>query len=531
MRALWILVGVLLTGPILTSPQAAAAHPAAGDSITIGSTLYTLNLSTFWGAVGQFGANPSTPALRADTNATPLQVFRFADGMDSTNLSANETWTPGASSATAGTIGINVLTDWQFCEELRSPCTFVFQLPGETDSAGDVRSALQFLQIHDIEPAYYSIGNEPSLWKHWGEAWSTWATSDSSKPTGLQYAQEVQQLVPVIRAIVPGARIIGLEDDQCSNDSYVQQVAKINGPNLSAIACHSYSANSQDVAGAGLQQFYNVLTSTGANPATNVPKVRAGIRFGCGSCSLPVWIDEDNAISGADPAHFSRYTSSYPDFVLTAGDLLDAIAVGTPHVLFFQYWAPSGSTYGMVNGSGLYLRPTYFWYSAFADLIPSGPVSVNQTSVAPSTQPLVAQFLQSNSTNSVVVVNGNATTPEIVTLPVSMEGASGGRSVYWDNNTLQPSVMSWTAAPPSLVYMLGPQSVLLVDSSRAPAIAGTGGSGASPAPPSGTGTNSSGGFLLQPDGSSAIPWTWIGAGAGLLGVVALAAVSRHRRLR
>jgi hypothetical protein len=510
---------------LLAFPSGSAV-PAArtADSITVGSPLYTVDLSTFWGAVGQFGSNPSTPALRAVTNSTPLQVFRFADGMDTTNISSGVSWTPGTSSASSGPEAINVTSDWQFCEELSTQCTFIFQLPGETDSAGDVRAALQFLVAHGISPAYYSIGNEPTLWNHWDKAWSTWMTSDSSTPTGLQYAQEVQAMIPVIRSVVPGAKIIGIEDSSCSNDSFVQKVALVDGPNLSAIACHAYPTGSQDVSGAGLQQFYNVLEATGANPAVNVPKVRAAVAYGCASCSVPVWVDEYNAIAGADPAHFSRYMSSYPDFVLTAGDMVDALAVGTPHVLFFQYWAANGGNYAMVNGSGLYLRPTYYWLADYAASLPGGQVSVLSTSIAASVTPVVAQVFQVASVNSVVIVNANATTAETVTLPAMLANSYGGRSVYWDNTTQLPTLITWTAAPPQVTYTLQPQSVLLVDSERIAPVSGSGGTNGSgllaPTAPAVT---------LDPSTPSGLFLDAVIAGVVILGVVLVAATSRRFR--
>jgi len=426
--------------------------------ITVGSALYTENLSGYFGAVGEFGTAVPSPTLTTLTDYTAINVFRFGDGMDSTNLSLGVSY---SNNGVAGPIAVNVTSDWKFCESLTPKCVYIAQLPGETNSPGDVLSAVSYLRSHGIDPNYYSIGNEPSAWFHFAIRWTSWSSSDDSSPTATQYAREVQRMIPIVRSVVPDAKIIGLEDNQCANDSFVQQVAKVDGANISAIACHAYSANSQDKRGAGLQQFYNTLSSNGTNLATNVPKVRDGITYGCPTCSVAAWVDEFNAIGGPVPAGFNAYMSSYPDFVLTAGSAVRGMTVNLTHYLFFAYW-PSGLQHYAIVTTNYSVRPTFYWYSYFAPNITSG--QLYSVRYAPPYEPSFATYLQGPSpegSGSLVVVNANATVSENISISLPLPLSNGGKAVYWGNTTSIPTVTPYGWLPAN--YTLGPASVLLVD--------------------------------------------------------------------
>jgi hypothetical protein len=320
---------------------------------------------------------------------------------------------------------------------------------------------VNYLHSHGIDPDYFSIGNEPSAWLHFAIAWTSWSSGDESTPTAAQYAKEVQKMIPIVRSVFPDASIIGLEDNQCANDSFVQQVARLDGPDISAIACHAYSANSQDKSGAGLQQFYNTLSSSGPNLATNVPKVRSAIAYGCPTCTVQAWVDEYNAIAGQVPAGFNSFMSSYPDFVLTAGSAVRGMTVNLTHYLFFAYWPSGLQHYAMVT-TNYSPRPTFYWYSYFAPNITSG--ALYSTEYAPSSEPSFATYVQSGSprgSGSLVVVNANATESENISIALPLPLSNGGKTVYWDNTTDTPTVTAYGWLPTN--YTLGPASVLLVD--------------------------------------------------------------------
>ena len=420
--------------------------------------MYVENLSDYFGAVGEFGAAVPSMELTTLTGYTTLNVFRFGDGMDSTNLSLGVSY---SNAGAAGPIAVNVTSDWRFCESLTPKCVYIAQLPGETDSPGDVLSAVNYLNSQGIDPSYYSIGNEPSAWIHFAIPWTSWSSGDESSPTPNEYAKEVQKMVPIVRSVFPNAKIIGLEDNQCANDSFVQQVAKVDGPNITAIACHAYPANAQDRVGAGLQQFYNALSSNGTSFATNVPKVRAGIAFGCPTCSVQAWVDEFNAIAGPEPAGFNAFMSSYPDFVLTAGSAVRGMTVNLTHFLFFAYWPNGLQHYAMVT-TNYTVRPTFYWYSYFAPNITSG--TLYSVRYAPTDEPSFATYLQGPSpkgSGSLVVVNANATGSENISISLPLPLSNGGKTVYWGNTTNIPTVATYSSLPTN--YTLGPASVLLVD--------------------------------------------------------------------
>ncbi len=438
-----------------------------GDPISVGTQTYSLNMTSFWGSVGQFGSHATTSTVRSLANNTAITNYRFADATEASNLSSYVTWTAGSTGGVSGPIQVNVTTDWQFCQEIRPKCVFTASLPGETNSTGDVRSALGFFQSHGIDPTYWAVGNEPDAWTHFNIPWASWKTSDASTPTATQYAKEVQTMVPIIRSYFPNAKVIGIENFECANDTWIRETELINGPNLTAVACHAYSANSADVAGAGLQQFYNVLLSTGNNLATTVPNAEAAVNYECSDCHTPVWVGENNAISGGDPSgNFNGYMASYPDFVLTGGNLMRAISAGVPLVQFFQFWAPNGGNYALVNGSVPVVRPAYDLFSYYARNISGGPdVSVYSTSLSPTVRPVFAQFLTNATTASLLVVNANATTSETVVLPANVNTNFGGHTYEWSNTTSAPVVASFATNPTS-TWTLPPQTLLLVESSR-----------------------------------------------------------------
>ncbi len=426
--------------------------------ISVSAPLYVENLSDYFGAVGEFGAAVPSSELTTLTGYTTINVFRFGDGMDSTNLSLGVSYSNGG---VAGPVAVNVTSDWRFCESLTPKCVYIAQLPGETDNTGDVLSAVNYLYSRGIDPSYFSIGNEPSAWVHFAIPWTTWNSRDGSSPTASQYAKEVQRMVPIVRSVFPNARIIGLEDNRCANDSFVQQVAMVDGPNITAIACHAYPANAQDKIGAGLQQFYNTLSPNGTNFATNVPKVRDGIAFGCPTCSVQAWVDEFNAIAGPEPAGFNSYMASYPDFVLTAGSAVSGMTVNLTHYLFFAYWPNGLQHYAMVT-TNYSVRPTFYWYSYFAPNITSG--TLYSVRYAPMYEPSFATYLQGPSaegSGSLVVVNANATGSENISISLPLPLSSGGKTVYWGNTTNIPTVTTYAWLPTN--YTLGPASVLLVD--------------------------------------------------------------------
>jgi hypothetical protein len=438
----------------LAAGEDSAVSPAT-NSISIGPVLYTENLDRYFGAVAEFGPVSPSSSLTTLVDNTTINVLRFGDDMDATNLAAGISY--NASGVAVPSL-INVVSDWNFCESLTPKCVYIAELPGETNSTADVLSAMNYLHAHGISAAYYEIGNEPEMWSHFDEPWTSWSSSPTSVTTALQYALEVQKMIPVIRSVVPGARIIGLEDDQCSDDAYVKDVASIDGPNISAIGCHSYPASGIDVAGAGLQQVYNTLLPGGANFATNVPSVRSAITSACPRCNIPVWVDEFNIVAGNDPADFSAYMTTYPDFVLTAGDAVLGLTVNLSQSLFFALW-PSGGygNYGMVTSSYA-VRPSYDWYSYFAPNITSG--QLYSVAYTPTYAPSFATYLQS-STGSLLVVNANATHSETVSVSLPLSLSNGGKTIYWGNTTPAPRVTPYSSLPST--YTLAPASVLLVD--------------------------------------------------------------------
>ncbi|MCI4372883.1 MAG: hypothetical protein L3K02_04490, partial [Thermoplasmata archaeon] len=167
----------------------------ATDSVSVQNSTVG-NLSNFWGA----GVRPEVSLDNAtnETAPTPLSWYEWPAGAiaDAYNMTSGTLWTGGYASA----VMTNESNFVRWCKSVA--CNAILSLPGEIDdptlAAYEVYYTVDRL---NFTPAYWEVGNEPYLWKHFGENWSTWSPTDNSPVTAAVYAQVVQSYISAIRNV------------------------------------------------------------------------------------------------------------------------------------------------------------------------------------------------------------------------------------------------------------------------------------------------------------------------------------------
>ena len=479
---------VAVWNPLGSSPLSACATatdaPPYYDTISpAASPEFEENTSSMWGATGQFGANAPNVTLTDEVQPTDIRTLRFDPQIDWTNLSAGVSYVAWNGTVGAGPSEVNLPADWAFCESLVPKCEFILQLPAETDSVGDMLSALRYSLSVGVRAYAYTIGNEPENWEHFDIPWAQWKQSDDSPVTPAEYAAEVRTMAAAIRGVVPGARV-DIESYGCFPHALLNETIEEDGDVLSAIGCHWYPSGYDDAVlhETSLQDLYNGLWSGGLENTTNptgvrLNELRAEIAADWPGVNLPVWIDEFGIQYGwssatGDPANWVVYQRQYADFPYTAGAIAQSMEVNLTQLLYFDLWGQDGGDFSMIGngvgtGSDAYLEfPVVDLYRYFLPNVTSG--AYYPLSFLPLAFPSYAGFIRGWDVGSLLVVNTNATAGEWITasLPAGVNATSGGAVWYWDGTTAAPSVTSYVTVPST--FYVGPQSVLLVDTAIQP---------------------------------------------------------------
>ena len=154
---------------------------------------------------------------------------------------------------------------------------------------------------------------------------------------------------------------------------YIRSVSQIDGQNLSGLGIQLYP---QIPVGQTLVDFLNGLTSNDSVSAA-VPTIRNASTAGCGSCHLPILLDEING--GTNPA-YSPYRIGYPDVPFIATSVIQALGSG---VAQFAPWTLTATAFRCDNGmielqpfdcDSPTLNPLYLLYTDLFRQLPAGPV-------------------------------------------------------------------------------------------------------------------------------------------------------------
>ncbi|MCI4360074.1 MAG: hypothetical protein L3J91_00060, partial [Thermoplasmata archaeon] len=450
-----IVVLMALPGATSSAPPPASAPGIRTAGGVVPATSGVLNVygsfgslaSTFWGV--NYDANkPQTnfenSTLAADLNATPIRFVRGVLQWTNASLATQYAFAQWSSSQ------LEVTIDWNLT----------------LTPAQDAAEVQALETTYGVHPAFWAYGNEP-------------ATKGVSS---IAYARNLQTFIADVRAFDSGAHFVGLET-QVPNSlgaPYLFNVSKVDGPNITAVAIHTYPDNG--VMGNVEQDFVSSLYTPlyGDSVFQGAILAWAQIKAGCPACSFQLWTGETN--SGPDNGVYTAYApyrQGYDDVVYYAASVIQA---WEENVSRFSPWTlaePSDVNcdtalveLGTCNGIRRTLNPSFEFFAGLAPLLPTG--TLYNASVTGSSHVYAAEDV-SGGTKWVLLVNANLTNTVSVELGSSFSGISPLVTAYWMSPTQSLTVGQYaqnlTTAP---ALSLPPMEVLLVKVSTG------GGSGSQP---------------------------------------------------
>ena len=235
--ALPVMVGVA-SGNAITKP-----NPPASADVDVQWNATPTNLSNgFWGADVRVFSEIGSPQV-SEWQTSPLTVARWPGGAvaDGYNYTSNVITKNGGGtlhSSSRRTAVHHVVSTGPLRGHLRVPA----EINQPATAAYYVSYTENTLHFH---PAFWEIGNEPGLWEEFNLPWSQWHLGSDSPVTPAQYAQVVHAYIAAMRAVDPTIRIIGLPGTglgASQETTWLADTVAVNGPNLSAVAIHVYSA-------------------------------------------------------------------------------------------------------------------------------------------------------------------------------------------------------------------------------------------------------------------------------------------------
>lgn len=416
------------TGPVsAVSGLSAAAHAVGVGAVPVAFYLNrsVLSLSPiFWGST----VTPRAPLLPEEgslvrSTPTEIVVWPGAGAGDDYNPMSNTLYS--SAGVVAPTTPTNLTEFIAWCRTIS--CSAIFQVPGEIDNASFAAADVNFTEHRlGFHPAYWEIGNEPELWKHWGRPWSEWAGSAPVTVTPTAYAWEVHNYTAAMRAVDPSIRIIGLPGTGRANgpyqlDTWVAATVGVNARNLSGIAFHVYPAGAfrHDTT---LTNFYAAIDGPSSLTA-RILSVRSTIRNTteavCPSCApIPVLVTEvGSALSHWD---YSSYSVGYPGGLNLAAQTVEAMDLNLTNIDLFATVSTTSNSWFDLNGTP---RPDYTIYSQILShlgteirpvhlLPPDSPLyRGSNTSLAANLYGVATLDPRSGNRSDLMVVNLNLSTP------------------------------------------------------------------------------------------------------------------------
>jgi hypothetical protein len=339
------------------------------------------------------------------------------------------------------------------CEHVR--CHATLPVPGEIDDPGAAAVTVRYVeQTLGFHPEYWEIGNEPIAWTHFDIPWTQWRASDHSTPTPLEYAEMVQRYVLAIRSVDPSAQILGLQSDAGSplDSSWFTPLMEIDGPNLSAVAYHSY-AGGLGFPGNSAADFFATLAKPTTFPL-NYPTTLATVRAACPSCATRVFVGEYNS---ALLGNFTGLATSYPEAPYIAAGLLEGLRENASQVTY--YALQPGTNAGLIGANNAPLPV----YSVFSMIFPNVTLPwIGYASVA-GAPPDVYSLVSHNLTrSSVFVVDTNVSEGVRLLLGPGTQFV-GAVEEYLDTPSQSGPVAESVSLNANSVIVLPPEGILLLD--------------------------------------------------------------------
>ncbi|MCI4330371.1 MAG: hypothetical protein L3K19_00790 [Thermoplasmata archaeon] len=443
--------------PLLApSPGApGAVGPGVARSLAVGPRIADTP-GSFWSLDAQTSCAScisSNASVTGFLSATPFTWVRYGQMTDACNISVGLQYSADGVSSHGCGFDVYALKAW--CASLTPHCHAILSLPGENNnSAEDSAIAKWIVQTVGFQPAYWSIGNEPTGWTHYGIPWAHWRSTDRVAPSSLAYALDVRAAIAAVSLVDPGARFVGIEAACSCNTGWFQDVARVDGGSISAIAFHNYpsSGSTQESA----QQFFAPLASP-SNVTSSVARVRAAISGLCPRCSaMPLLVNEYNAGPGWAPSNLG---GSYANAVFLAASVVQALQGNVSQLTIFNLQGGSSGHLGfsLMDSRGT-VGPPGLLFSRVLSHVAIGSVYGTRLSTA---SPGVWSVETRNSTTaSVLVVNTNLTHALTLSLPIGFLPSPAGTAYWWGPSSANPRSSSGTIATS---WSIPTQGLLLID--------------------------------------------------------------------
>jgi hypothetical protein len=428
------------------------------SSLTVGPRV-AVTPSTFWSVDAQtacascISTNHSVKGFLA---STPITWVRYGQGVDECNASANLLYDPNGTSSAGCGFDLASLKTW--CDSLTPHCGTVIGLPGENNNSHeDAAIAKWIVKTVGLQPNFWSIGNEPTGWTHYGIPWSSWKSSNDRSPSPLAYAFDVKAAIAAVSAVDPGAKFIGIEAACSCNSQWFQDVARIDGGSLAAVAFHNYPSSFSTTE--TLPQFFAPLGSSG-NVTASVAAVRAAVVAGCSACrTLPIFVNEYNAGPGWAPSNFG---GTYANAVFLGASVAQALAANVTQFTVYNLESESTTGYGfsLMDSHGT-VGPTGVLFSGLLRHLAVG--SVYSAALSAHVGNVWAVVTSNATTRSLLVVNANLSHSVHLSIGLGTVGSWLGVAYHWSPALNQPAASSGTLLGS---YTIPPEGFLLLDSLR-----------------------------------------------------------------
>ena len=436
-----------LTGATAAGSDAAHSSSTITASLDIGAAQPNLVRSFFGinGESAQTAAFTTVPKLGTYLNSTPIGMIRYSAGEDECNVTSNTDWSPGllGGVATPG-CAYDIASFAAWCDSLSPHCESDVGLPGENnDSSEDAYYAQYIVNTLGFQPTYWSIGNEPISWTHYGIPWKNWKITDDSTATGTAYAVDVRNAVKAVSAVDPAAQFVGIQSYWCPDTTYTDPTAAIDGNSVDAMACHVYTNDGTSTP--STQQYFASLTGP-HSITSNYYAIQDHIESLCNTCgSIPIQISEYQGGPVSVPAPQDR---QYDGAIWLAASLVQAADAGIPSVQIFDLQGTSGCQFCLLNSNydpdaqGLLLSDVF-------ENVELGHPVYNVT-VSSSDSNLWATVIHDWATNEtqVLFVNANVSHAETFGVMTKFFGVGQpGSIISWNNSAPTPTSTSYHALP------------------------------------------------------------------------------------
>ncbi|MCI4321414.1 MAG: PKD domain-containing protein [Thermoplasmata archaeon] len=414
---------------------------------------------TFWSVDAQTSCATCISTSSAVTSylaSSPFTWVRYGQQTDACNISADRSYSANGVASPGCGFDLTALKTW--CDSTTPHCHAILSLPGENNNSREDAAIAQWI-VHAVgfQPDYWSIGNEPTGWNHYGIAWTHWRSTDHSRASPLAYALDVKGAIAAVSAVDPGAKFIGIEAACSCNTAWFQDVAKVDGPNLAAVAVHNYpsSGASQEK----LAQFYGPLAGPD-NITNSVAAVRTAIAGECSGCGkLPVFVNEYNAGPGWAPSNFA---GTYANAVFLAASVSQALTANVSQLTMFNLESSSTTRlgYALLGYHGA-PGPSGTLFSGILRHLAKGTVVASHVATTVPEVWAVATF--NATTESILIVNANLTRSVAVSVGLGVLASATATVVHWNSSLAAPvSGLAKLATG----YTVPAQGILLVNVPR-----------------------------------------------------------------